>query len=313
MESRTRFPYSPGESFSRSEMHSKVGGSFRHGMTSCNKGADFLLFYDTKNSKKFGYDKWEGAQADGTFHYTGQGTKGDQKLTRSNKQLLLANQNGLPIHLIESRNGLCTYLSQVVLGSPNFFMRTAKDVEQLEDRNVFVFNLIPILMSQDLDVQLHQSHEVTGLDKPWVSPSFEPTSKVEKLWPGGEISREENKLQGEFGLYLNNLGHEVFNHEFIFSGFRGSLKPDFWIESMGLVVEAKPSAAREFVRLAIGQVLDYANLAQIEGKPMNPAILLPNRPTTDLLGLMAKLHITVIYKNVNDFIFMYNSPTQSHS
>ena len=218
----------------------------------------------------------------------------------------MANQKGIPIHLIESRNGTCTYLGQFVLGNPNFFNKTAKDVQQLQDRNVFVFNLTPILVFQDLDVQSHQSHEVTGLDKPWKAPSYESVGKVEKFWPEGEISRAENQLQAEFGLYLKNLGHEVLSHEFIFSGLRGSLKPDFWIKSLELVVEAKPSSAREFVRLAIGQVLDYANLARIEGRPMNPAILLPNRPPTDLLKLIKKLHITLIYKDADEFIFINN-------
>lgn len=68
------FPYSPGDQFKRADMHDLIGGSFRHGMTKCNGGNDYLLFHDPKNSKKFGYDKWEGKQADGSFHYSGQGT-----------------------------------------------------------------------------------------------------------------------------------------------------------------------------------------------------------------------------------------------
>ena len=75
-------------------MHEKVGGSFRHGMTSCSEGNEFLLFHDKKKSVKFGYHVWEGLQADGKFHYTGQGTQGDQTLTKSNLALIRAGELG---------------------------------------------------------------------------------------------------------------------------------------------------------------------------------------------------------------------------
>ena len=68
-------------------------------MTSCLEGTAFLLFQNEQKAKQYGYDLWEGWQADGTFHYTGQGASGDQKFRGPNKSLLAIAKDGGPIHL----------------------------------------------------------------------------------------------------------------------------------------------------------------------------------------------------------------------
>ena len=45
------FPYSPGDQFKRADMHDLIGGSFRHGMTKCNGGNDYLLFHDQRTAR----------------------------------------------------------------------------------------------------------------------------------------------------------------------------------------------------------------------------------------------------------------------
>lgn len=72
----------------------------------------------------------------------------------------------------------------------------------------------------------------------------------------------EYELQTRFGKYLISKGHTPLSHTFKFSNLQGGLKPDFWVPDLELVIEAKASSARDYVRLAIGQVLDYANLAK---------------------------------------------------
>jgi hypothetical protein len=307
MSTSIEFPYSSGDQFKRADMHQLVGGSFRHGMTKCNNGRDYLLFHDAKNSKKFGYDKWEGLQADGSFHYSGQGTVGNQSMTRANLGLVKANEEGIPIHLIESTGGVCTYLGQYILGEPAFTIEKAPDVRGEQEREVFVFNLIPISNCDDLDLSSYKSLQVEGFSRPWIRSDFETINLIGQVKSKTQIERTEIKLQAEFGEYLLANGHEVFSHTFHLSGRKGGLKPDFWIPCLGLVVEAKPSSSREFVRMAIGQVLDYANLSSLEGHPMTPAILLPNRPISDLSGLIGNLGITLIFKNQsNQFEFQFS-------
>jgi hypothetical protein len=65
---------------------------------------------------------------------------------------------------------------------------------------------------------------------------------------------------------------------------------------MGWIVEAKKSSARPFVRMAIGQVLDYAHLARKDHRPVVPVIVLPEEPTDDLKELIVSLNITLIVR-----------------
>jgi hypothetical protein len=78
--------------------------------------------------------------------------------------------------------------------------------------------------------------------------------------------------------------------------------PDLYNATTKTVVEAKKSASREYVREAIGQVLDYKNLLEMEGEEgINAAILLPGLPEPDLVFLCAGLAIEVIIPDGNGF------------
>lgn len=297
------FPYQLGETFLRREVHEKVGGSFRHGMTSCSAGTEFLLFHDKKKSVKFGYHVWEGLQADGKFHYTGQGTRGDQSLTKSNLALIRASELGNPIHLIESVDGVCTYLGEFLLDDPNFFMKEAPDDLQESLRQVFVFRLIPKTFFQGLTPSDSVVLKMTGVSKPWIPPKFSDLHRDQSPNSASSILRSEFKLQNEFGLFLLSHGHKVLSYDFKFPEASGTLKPDFWIEDLGMIVEAKPSTSREHVRLAIGQVLDYVHLAAYLGLKMKPAILLPGIPSSDLVDLLKDLGIQLFHKTGVTFNF----------
>jgi hypothetical protein len=298
-----KFPYHPGETFLRGEMHERVGGSFRHGMTSCSAGTEFLLFHDKKKSVKFGYHVWEGLQADGKFHYTGQGTLGDQSLTKSNLALIRASEIGNAIHLIESVDGVCTYLGEFLLDDPNFFMEEAPDSLQEGLRKVFVFRLIPKTFLQDLLANDSFASKMTGVSRPWEPPNFSDLHRDQLRNSATSILRSEFKLQHEFGLFLLSHGHTVLSYDFEFPEASGTLKPDFWIEDLKMIVEAKASTSREHVRLAIGQVLDYVHLAAQLGFEMKPAILLPGLPPGDLVDLLKDLGIELIYKTDATFNF----------
>jgi hypothetical protein len=193
-------------------------------------------------------------QADGKFHYTGQGTRGDQLLTKSNLALVRASELGNPIHLIESVDGVCTYLGEFLLDDPNFFMEEAPDELQESLRKVFVFRLIPKTFFQGFTANDSMTSKMTGASKPWLPPKFSDLHRDQLQISRSSILRSEFKLQNEFGLFLLSHGHKVLSYDFKFPDTSGTLKPDFWIEDLGMIVEAKPSTSREHVRLAIGQV-----------------------------------------------------------
>lgn len=210
----------------------------------------------------------------------------------------------MPIHLIETNSGRCLYLGKFLLGSPKYVEQKTLDVNQDLLRKVFVFNLLPTDISIDFDLNQHNGQRIQGLSSDWSPPNFSQVNKGS--FPVGEyeIKRLEFKLQGEFGSFLISNGHSVFNYDFTLEGLGGTLKPDMWIPDLNLVVEAKPSCAREYVRLGIGQVLDYANLSTLEGTPMKPGLLLPARPTQDLVDLIKSLGIALIYKSDVSFTFI---------
>jgi 5-methylcytosine-specific restriction protein A len=64
-------------------------------------------------------DRWE---ADGLFHYTGEGQVGDQSLDyRQNKTLNESDQNGISIYLFESsRDNEYVYRGEVMLAKPPY-------------------------------------------------------------------------------------------------------------------------------------------------------------------------------------------------
>ena len=60
-----------------------------------------------------------------------------------------------------------------------------------------------------------------------------------------------------------------------------------------MLIEAKASASRQDVRMAIGQLLDYRRHSD---KKASLALLLPDRPTDDLVDLLHGLRVLVIFE-----------------
>ncbi len=298
------WPMQVGEQMKRQELHLLVGGSNQTGMTSCLQKTEFMVFHDKKVSKEFGYDAWEGWQVDGEFTYTGQGKKGDQELKRGNIGIIKAFEGGRAIRLIESNNTYATYIGEFVLGDPYFEIRQALD-EDKNLRNVFVFNLVPVgevfhANKQSANAFLND-YEVAS----WVSPN---DSVVEIEFANRILSHMEqleHTLQAEFGNFLIASNEVVQNISFTIDGQKGRLRPDFWLPDRNLVVEAKVSTSREYVRQAIGQVLDYQNLAKQNGLNPKAAILLPGMPSPDLVMLLRTLGIVLIIKrSISEFLFL---------
>lgn len=103
-----------------------------------------LVFSDALKARKFGYDRWEGIQRDGSFHYTGQGKFGDQTIeSGSNLRLISSAVEGKPIHVFLAKSPLVTYLGSFSLGDPPFRWEKAPDANGHE-RSVVVFHLVPL-------------------------------------------------------------------------------------------------------------------------------------------------------------------------
>lgn len=103
---------------------------------------------------------------------------------------------------------------------------------------------------------------------------------------GRTVTYEEFKLQASFGAWLASQNTPA---ELLSLPIGGSvIQPDFYVPARSWIVEAKKSEARPYVRLAIGQVLDYIATAERHSIVARPVILLPRLPTDDLVDLIGR-------------------------
>lgn len=78
----------------------------------------------------------------------------------------------------------------------------------------------------------------------------------------------------------------------------GQLFCDLFVESRRHLIEAKADASRESVRMAIGQLYDYA---RFERANVQLAVLLPERPLDDLLELLEGVGIGCVWATRSGF------------
>jgi hypothetical protein len=115
-----------------------------------------------------------------------------------------------------------------------------------------------------------------------------------------ERVRMARKLEAElvkgYGQWLKKKPRElkVANYE--------GLRCDAYEEERNNLIEAKSSGRREYIRMAVGQLLDYAYLGRKKFGNPNMAILLPRKPEAKLLEWLAEAKISVIWKQRRAFL-----------
>ena len=115
-----------------------------------------------------------------------------------------------------------------------------------------------------------------------------------------EIKQRENELVKRYKKYLSNNNLSTFKiNQISIPDVKGVLETDGWIDESQTLIEAKASSAREYIRMAIGQLLDYER--HHIPKPKNLAILLPNLPNDDLVNLLHSQNIDIIYEEGDKF------------
>jgi hypothetical protein len=89
------------------------------------------------------------------------------------------------------------------------------------------------------------------------------------------------------------LGHEVTSWSVSIPGDVGWLSCDLYDVTAALLVEVKSTTTRQDVRMAIGELADYLRFAP---PATRPAILLPARPSDDLVDLITGHGIVLVYE-----------------
>jgi hypothetical protein len=104
--------------------------------------------------------------------------------------------------------------------------------------------------------------------------------------------RREQSLVERLAKQLRTKGHTVTRHAITLPDGT-ELRSDLYDHDTGLLVEAKAHADRASLRMAIGQLLDYERF--VEPAPRAKAVLVPDRPTPDLVELLDSLTVAVIW------------------
>lgn len=82
----------------------------------------------------------------------------------------------------------------------------------------------------------------------------------------------------------------------------GTLRCDALEEAENNLIEAKSSIRREHIRMAVGQLLDYAFRAKENRCVLNKAVLLPRRPPSEILRWLDSINIKVIWRAKGSFV-----------
>jgi hypothetical protein len=105
----------------------------------------------------------------------------------------------------------------------------------------------------------------------------------------------ESQLLYEYRLWLKRQDRTLS------SAIYGRLRCDAYEKATRNLIEAKSASTREHIRMAVGQLRDYAFQGRQEFPNPNTAILLPNKPQPDILEWLATERIAVIWRKGKDF------------
>ncbi|AZS45559.1 hypothetical protein CVS53_00215 [Microbacterium oxydans] len=288
-----------GDTVRRREIHSAYGGQEQGGIITPKSIPDVLVVTSPESGARHGYDTHEGLQADGSFLYTGEGQRGPQVFARGNAALRDAARNDRPIRLFTKQGTYVTYVGEFTTGEPAFSIETIPDSDG-NPRDGIIFKLVPVqadIEALELPIEIPAASAQTTS---WTPPESSSYIVRAPLIPGDrDVSRIEFELQKDFGRWIKDRGETPQRLRLNSAG--AVIEPDLYVQESGWVVEAKKSPAREYVRTAIGQVLDYARLARESGRPAVPVILLPSRPVTHLEALLSELGILLAVRESEGF------------
>ena len=106
------------------------------------------------------------------------------------------------------------------------------------------------------------------------------------------VTRLEQHLVQAYRKWMESKGVKIVRHRVYPEGEANPLFTDAFDKLRNNLIEAKGSATRESIRMAIGQLADYGRFFQ--PKPQL-AVLLPLRPPKDLENLLLAQHIYVVW------------------
>jgi len=290
-----------GEVLKRTEIHSRYGGGGMGGIEPSARTPNIFIF-TSDSGTTFGYNFDEELE-DGSFLYTGDGQLGDQDPTvGGNKAIIEHRKKGRALRLFESaeKKTFVRYVGEFELADAEPETRRAPDAKG-DERDVLVFHLVPVGLTKKLT---KRTKEVQPASVTWQDPERNTgDSHTRQISASTTIAtRQEAQLQNRYIEFLRDNGHEVGTYTISIPESNAPLRVDLVDKTNQRLIEVKAGSSRGYVREAIGQVLDYVfQMKRIENEVWNPAILLPGRPSEDLVSLIASLGIELVWESEKSF------------
>ncbi len=110
--------------------------------------------------------------------------------------------------------------------------------------------------------------------------------------------RRESMLVRDYSDFLKAKGDKVSRNKLSPPGASHPLYSDLFNETRGHLIEAKAGTSRGDIRMAIGQLADYARFID---PVKRRAVLLEAKPHPDLLALLSSQDIAVIWRSSTGF------------
>lgn len=284
----------------RTDVAKWYGGGIQGGIIPSNISSTVMIYTDPAVGEGHGYkfDGW----ADGAFFYTGAGQEGDQVLTRVNGAILGHRAAGRSLHVFEAMPGqglkpaggkLQRYCGEFALDDQNPYRREEAPDRNGDMRSVVVFKLVPIGHVIDTMNAGRADEPTSGVE---VIREPVESNEIKSFERRGTMShtahRREAELMARLESHLDGLGREVCRLRIKLPDSSTELLTDTFDVSRGDLYEVKASSTRENMRMAVGQLIDYARyVPEVKAR----LVVMPVEPTADLIDLAHAAGIAVVW------------------
>ncbi len=294
-------PFALGVTVTREEVAAVIGGATRGGIEPSRTSSNIALYSDPEAGEKngYGFDGWS-TEESGVFYFTGDGRNGDQVIRKRNKSVLEHERAGRILRLFaappaQSRGPkLHRYVGSFCVDAERPFRREDAPGADGILRSVIVFRLIAI------DAVRTDEPQLAFVLDPKVTVEGVPPEVVDvtdftrRSGPQSVASRDEAVLERDFRAYLESRGGYPVRKQIRIPGHARALVTDTFDRASNTLYEAKGTATRESIRMAIGQLLDYRRF--ISPEPAC-AILLQVRPAQDLVDLIHASGFSLVHRD----------------
>ncbi|HTA05053.1 MAG TPA: hypothetical protein VK774_01700, partial [Solirubrobacteraceae bacterium] len=277
----------------------RFGGATRGGIQPSRSSPNVFLYSDPSRGEAYGYN-YDGWTDDGRlFLYTGEGSNGDQPMTSGNRAILEHRDRGRSLRLFVAdgrvegtaqRNQ--RYIGEFETDPARPYLLQESPDRHGDARMVFVFRLRPVGESLQREIDTAFSAEESEGSASLVALE----ENVETSFPvaaqqGTTATRREGELVDRYVRWVGP-GHNFRRWQLRVPDELRPLLTDIYDETENTLYEAKGTLTRGAIRMAIGQLLDYRRHIDRDG--MHLAVLLPHRPSSDLIELATGLGIAVV-------------------